>query len=277
MSVRQKKSVRVIVRLVLILFAAYTAVPLLMVLVTAVRPSGAVIGGPFTIPRELSLSNFRHAWIGGRFSQYVGNSFLITVPTVVIVLLLATPAGYSFAKIRYPGRDLLFFGILLGMMVPFQAVMIPLYFLINDLGLVNTRTAVVVVMAAGGLPFGIFMMRSFFVSLPNELIESARLDGATDIRVFYHVMLPLTFPAWVSLIIFQSMWAWNNFVVPLIFIYTQRLRPVTLGLMHFQGQYVTDYPLVAAAILITLSPLIILYVLLQKKFVSSITLGAVKS
>jgi raffinose/stachyose/melibiose transport system permease protein len=159
-------------------------------------------------------------------------------------------------------------------MIPFQSIMIPLFFLFNSLGLIDTHGAVILAVGIGGIPFGTFMMRSFFIGLPNQLLEAARLDGCSDLSAFLRVMLPLTYPAWVSLIIFQTMWSWNNFLVPLVFIFTDKLRPLPLGLMFYSSRYNTEYTLVAAGVLITILPLIILYIVLQRKFISSITMGA---
>jgi raffinose/stachyose/melibiose transport system permease protein len=197
-----------------------------------------------------------------------------TVPAVLIPIVFATLAGFSFAKMRFPLRNTIFLVMLSGMMIPFQSIMIPLFFLFNSLGLINTHAAVFLALGIGGIPFGIFMMRSFFLGLPNQMLEAARLDGCSELSAFLRVMLPLTYPAWVSLIIFQSMWSWNAFLVPLVFIFTDSLRPLPLGLMFFSSRYSTDYTLVAAAVTIMILPLIVLYILLQRKFISSITMGA---
>ncbi len=277
MAVVGYRSSRIMLYVTLTVVAAYTLIPLVTLVMTAIRASGNLALGPFTLPQRLApIGNVRAAWIGGRFNEYTLNSVLITVPSVAIVLFLATLAGYAFGKMRFPFRDVLFYLVLVGMMVPFQAVMIPQYFLMNRLRLLNNHWAAILSISALGVPFGIFMMRSFFMGLPNELIESAKLDGATDIQTFRLVMLPLTYPAWASLLVFQTMWSWNNFLVPLLFIYDDSLRPIPLGLMQFQGRYTMDYTLVAAAVLIALLPLVVLYAILQRTFVGGITMGALK-
>jgi ABC-type glycerol-3-phosphate transport system permease component len=274
---RRSAVLRALLYLVLILVTIYTLIPLVTMVMTSVRSSADLYQGPFSIPREFQLlENFRKAWVVGKFGIYVKNSFIITIPTVALVLCLTTLSGYAFAKIRFPLRDFFFYLILLGMMVPFQATMIPLYFLLNSFHILNTHLAVILPLGIGGLPFGTFMMRSFFKGLSDELIESSKLDGCGELQTFTHIMLPLTYPAWVSLIIFQSMWTWNNFLVPLLFIYDDKLRPIPLGLMFFQDRYTTDYTLVAAAVIISMIPLVVLFLFLQRKFTSSITLGAVK-
>jgi len=268
---------RVIVYLFLIGAAVYTLIPLIIVGLTASKSNPEVLRGPLTLPSEFILfKNLKEAWTIGHFGMYIKNSIIITVPTVLIVMFLATFAGYSFAKLRFKAKDFLFYLILTGLMLPFQAVMISLYFLLNRFHLINTHWSVIIAIASGGLPFGIFIMRSFFASLPTELIEAARIDGCSEIQALWYVMLPLTFPAWVSLIIFQSMWTWNNFIVPFLFIHDNSLRPVPLGLMFYQSEYQTNYSLIAAGVLISILPLVILFAILQRRFIEGITMGALK-
>ena len=266
---------RIVIYAFLVLAAIYTLIPAVTMVLTALRSPQDLQMGPFTLPRELTpFKNFTQAWVNGRFNIYLKNSIIQTIPSVLIVISFATLGGFGFAKMRFPGRNVLFFVLLGGMMIPFQSVMIPLYFLFNGLHLIDTHAAVFLAIGVLGIPFGTFMMRSFFISLPDQLLEAARLDGCSDFSAFTRVMLPLTYPAWVSLILFQSMWSWNNFLVPLIFIFTDALRPLPLGLMFYSTRYTTNYTLVAAGVLITIFPLVILYIFLQRKFISSITMGA---
>lgn len=268
---------RAVIYVVLVLVAIYTVVPTAIVVVTSFRSEPDLAQGPFTWPREFRIiENFVEAFQRARFGRYFGNTLVITAPTVLMVIVFGTLAGYGFAKIPFPGRAPLFYLVMLTMMVPFQAVMIPQYFLMSGLGLLNSRAAVVLAIGSGGAAFGTFMMRAFFMTLSDELVESAKLDGCGEFATFYHIMLPLTFPAWVTLIIFQTMWSWNNLLAPLIYIYDERLKPITQGLMFFQDRYTTDYTLLSAAILMSLVPLIVLYFTLQRNFTTGITMGALK-
>ena len=260
---------------ILIVAAVYTLIPLLTIALTVLRSPTDLQNGPFTWPREFSPgTNLANAWVGGRFSSYLANSVIQTLPSVVIVIVTSTLAGFAFAKSRFQGRDLLFSILLLGMMIPFQSVMIPQFFLFNRFGMIDTHWAVIMSAGVGGIPFGTFMMRSFFRGLPDQLLEAARLDGCSELQAFIRVFMPIASPAWVALFIFQSMWSWNNFMGPLVYLFDDSLRPLPLGLMYFSSRYSSDYTLVAAGVLITIFPLLILYVVLQRKFVSSITMGA---
>lgn len=276
-KIRLSSATKILLYSILIIVALYTLIPLVTMGMTASRTIQDVLRGPFTIPSEFRLfENLKKAWTVGRFSVYMKNSIIMTVPTVLIVVSLATFAGYAFAKISFRGRFALFYLILAGMMIPFQAVMIPLYFLLNDLHLLGTYWSVILTIGSFGLPFGIFMMRAFFMTLPIELVEAAKIDGCSEIKAFWYVMMPLAFPAWVSLIIFQSMWTWNNFLVPFLFIHKDSMRPLPLGLMFFQAEYTTNYSLISAGVLISILPLIILFIILQRHFIEGISMGAVK-
>jgi len=262
---------------VLIMVAVYTLIPLVTIGMTAARSKRDVFRGPFSFPSEFRLfQNFIDAWTVGHFGLYIKNSVIITFPTVLLVVSLATLGGYAFAKISFRGRSPLFYYLLVGMMIPFQAVMIPLYFQLRDMHLLGTYWSVILTIGAFGLPFGIFMMRAFFRALPMELVDAAKIDGCSEIQAFWHVMMPLAYPAWICLIIFQSMWTWNNFLIPLLYIHEESMRPLPLGLMFYQARYTTNFSLVATGNIITILPLIILFIVLQRHFISGITMGALK-
>jgi len=161
-------------------------------------------------------------------------------------------------------------------MVPFQAIMIPIYFELNKLGLLNTRESEIIILVSQGLPFGAYLMRSFVHGIPIEISESAKLDGCGEFKIFFLLSLPLTMPAWISLVVFEAMWSWNNFIIPLLLIYKENLKPVPLGLLYFQGRYTSEYTIIAMAMLITMLPLIILYIFLQRNFTVGLTAGAIK-
>ena len=186
-------------------------------------------------------------------------------------------AGYALALLPLPGRDGILMLFLLGLMVPFQSVMIPLYYLLRDLHLLETYWAFIVPGIALRLPFGIFLMRGFFRGLPPELADAARIDGANEWHVFRQVMLPLAMPGLATLVVFQFMWTWNQFLMPLIFVQRDELRPVSLGTMFFFGRFTADRGMIAAGVTISMLPVVILYLFLQRRFIEGITAGALKS
>ncbi len=261
---------------VLILFAALSLYPIIVMLITALRPAAEIQRDPFGLPSSLFLDNVRNAWVMGRFGDYLLNSVIITAPTVVAVVALSALAGYGIARFRFPFRNLIFYAILLGLTVPFQSVMIPLYYQLLGMGLLGTYWAVILPSVAFGLPFGVFLMQAFFEDLPQELVEAGRVDGCGELRIFWSIMLPLARPAISTLVVFQFMRTWNEFLMPLLYLQDEALRPIPLGLMYFQGAYTRDIGLIAAGVSLATIPVILVYLIFQRQFVRGLTAGAVK-
>lgn len=261
---------------VLLFFAAVALYPVLVTGFTALRPAKDVMRDPFGLPTELFLDNLATAWTRGRFVDYLLNSVIITVPTVIGVVVLSCLAGYGISRFRFPGRNAMFYTILLGLTVPFQSVMIPLFYQLLAMGLLSTYLAVILPGIAFGLPFGIFLMQAFFEDLPRELSDAGRVDGCSEWRIFRSVMLPLAWPAVSTLIVFQFVRTWNEFLMPLLYLQNEDLRPVPLGLMFFQGAYTRDIGLISAGVTIALLPVVVIYLIFQRQFVKGLTAGAVK-
>jgi len=261
---------------VLIILLIFCLLPFIWIWLAALKGPRELFGNIFGLPHTLHWENFARAWAIGHFGNYVGNSFVITIPSVIGVCGLSTLAGYAFAKLDFIGRDLVFYLFLAGLMIPFQAIMIPLYYQLLSLHLLGTYWAAILPMIGSGLPFGIFLMRAFFRGLPNELIDSARVDGCSQFAIFWRIMVPLAVPAIASLTVFQFMFSWNNFLIPLIYVQTEELRPLTVGLMFFQGRYLRDYGLTAAGVTIATLPIIVVYLIFQRQFIRGLTAGAIK-
>lgn len=261
---------------VLLFFTVVALYPVLVTVFTALRPAADVMRSPFGLPTELFLDNLTTAWTRGRFASYLLNSVIITVPTVVGVVVLSCLAGYGISRFRFPGRNVMFYAILLGLTVPFQSVMIPLFYQLLAMGLLSTYWAVILPGIAFGLPFGIFLMQAFFEDLPRELSDAGRVDGCSEWRIFHSIMLPLAWPAVSTLIVFQFVRTWNEFLMPLLYLQNEDLRPVPLGLMFFQGAYTRDIGLISAGVTIALLPVVIIYLIFQRQFVKGLTAGAVK-
>jgi raffinose/stachyose/melibiose transport system permease protein len=261
---------------VLVIFALFFLLPLVWMWIAALRDSSDVFQSPFSLPERLNFGNFTEAWVVGRFADYFLNSVIITVPTVVGVVALSCLAGYGIARFQFPGRNIIFYTLLLGLMVPFQSIMIPLFYQLRDLGLLGTYWAFILPAVALGLPFGVFLMQSYFQDLPKELADAAKVDGCTEFQTFSRIMLPLAGPAVSSLTVFQFMFAWNAFLMPLLYLQSDRLRPIPLGMMFFQGKYTQDIGLIAAGVSIATIPVIIVYLIFQRQFIRGLTAGAIK-
>jgi ABC-type glycerol-3-phosphate transport system permease component len=262
---------------VLIFFFLLFLLPFVWIWFAAFKTAKEIAADPFSPPTSLNATNLVKAWTVGHFSDYILNSVIYSVATIAGVALLCCTAGYALAMLPLPGRNAIFVLFLLGLMVPFQSVMIPLYFLLADFKLIETYWAFIFPGIALRIPFGIFLMRGFFRGLPPELGDAARTDGANEWQVFRQVMVPLSWPGLATLVIFQFMWAWNEFAMPLIFVQRDELRPISLGTMFFFGRFTSDRGLIAAGATIAMIPIILIYLALQKRFIEGITAGALKS
>jgi raffinose/stachyose/melibiose transport system permease protein len=269
---------------VLTVFGVVSLFPVVLILSTALKDSVDVRTDPFSLFSSVTPSNVAQAWTLGHFGTYFLNTVIITVPTVVATVVLSTMAGYAFARCRFPGRRAMFYLLLFGLLIPFFTIMIPLYYQLRQMGLLNTYLAVIIPLVAGangggasaGLPFGVFMMRSFFMDLPEELAHAARVDGCTEFQVFRRVMLPLVKPAAAALGIFTFLQSWNNFLVPLLYVPSGDQRPLATGLYLFSSGRTAEIGLLAAGTLIMVIPVVLVFALAQRQLVRGFTAGAMK-
>ena len=261
---------------VLILFALICLVPLFWVLASSLKNTGEIAQNPLGFPEALRWGNYIEAWTVGRFGKYFMNSVIVSLPIVIGSLLLASLAGYGLGRLKFRGADAVFFAFLIGLMVPFQSVMIPLFYILKDIGFLGTYLAMIVPSIALGLPFGIFFMRAFFAGLPNELGDAAEIDGCNEWDVFWRVMLPLAGPAVSTLAVLSFMGAWNSFLLPLLYMQKESLRPLVIGLMFFRDAYTRNIPLTMAGATIVMLPIIVVYLIFQRKFIQGLTAGALK-
>lgn len=253
-----------------------TLVPVLWLWLNSLRSEREIIRQPLGFPTSPQLSNFSEAWVVGDFGRLFANSIIVTIPVVIAVVSLSALAGYGLARFAFLGSRAVFYVFLLGLMVPFVAIMVPLFFDLRDLRLLGTYWAMILPSVALGLPFGIFLMRAFFRGLARELVDAALVDGCSELAAFWRVMLPLTKPAALSLAIFQFMFTWNAFLMPLLYLQREELRPLSLGLVFFQGRYSADAHLLYAGITIVTMPVVLFYLLLQRRVIDGLTAGAVK-
>lgn len=250
--------------------------PFVWIWISSLRTSVQIGQDPFGLPTELNWANYYNAFVTGRFGSYIGNTLLYIAFVVPMVLAFASMAAYALTLVRNRLTSIVFALILLGVMVPFQSIMIPQYYVVRDLGLLGSYWGIIVPSVALGLPFGTFLMRAFFLGLPGDLRAAARLDGASEIKVFWHIMLPLSRPGILSLTVFQFMFTWNAFLIPLLYGQHEALRPVASGIMFFVGEYGTDRAAIAAAVTLTCLPVILTYLFLQRYFIAGMTAGALK-
>jgi ABC-type glycerol-3-phosphate transport system permease component len=267
---------RVATHAVLIFFLVLFIGPLVWIFLLALKTRQEFAANPLGLPMDPQWANFTTAWDQGRFSVYLPNTFLYAIAIVLGVATFACLCGYAFAKLRFPGRDLLFGLFLLGLTLPFLSIMIPIFHIARDLHILGTRWGFILPAVGLGLPFSIFLMRAFFRAIPDELGEAARVDGNGEFGVFFRVMLPLAWPGLATVAVFEFLNAWSAYLMPLVLVQREELRPVALALPLFQSRYSSELQLIAAATIITIVPPLIVYLLLQRRFVEGVTAGALK-
>lgn len=222
------------------------------------------------------VENYVIAWEQGRFSEYMINSMIIAVLVVSVALVLSVMSGYVLGILRPPGGDIVFALFLLGMMVPSEAIVLPLYFDFRSLGLIDTVWAIALPQIAQSLAFGTFWMRAYFRGVDPAVSEAAALDGAGNWRIMWSILVPMGRPAIVTQIVLTFLWTWNDFIIPLIMSPSGQLRTAPLGLAFFQGQYTTNIALLSAGAVLVAAPVVVLYLFLQRSVIRGITGGSVE-
>jgi ABC-type glycerol-3-phosphate transport system permease component len=221
-----------------------------------------------------SYVNVFTAYPDFNFPRYILNSFIVTIFAVLLCLFFSATSGYGFAKYRFKGNNFLFTVVLATIMITFEAIVVPLFILVRRMGLSNTYLGLIIPMSLTA--FGVFMMRQFFYAIPNDFIESARIDGANEYLIFTRISLPMAKTALLALVIFHAQWVWNMLIWPLIVISTPEKVVLSQGIAMFKGGYNTPYPEQLAAGVIACLPLLILYIFLSKYFVQGITMTGLK-
>jgi raffinose/stachyose/melibiose transport system permease protein len=267
---------QVVLYLVLTVALIIAIVPFIWVIFGSLKSSGEIFASPFGFPRSWRWSNYETAWVEGHFGTYFFNSLGIAIPTVFLILACGSLAGFAFARLKFWGSTFFFYLFLASLAISTNSIMIPLFHQIYNFGLIDSWWGVILPTVASHMPMASFLMRSFFRSLPAELEDAARIDGCNNFGVYWHVMLPLARGALFGLSIFAFMDSWNGFLVPLLVLRDQALRTIPLGLIVFQGQYLSDYAVLFAGVVISFIPTLVVYFTLQRHFEKGIMIGSVK-
>jgi multiple sugar transport system permease protein len=256
----------------LVALAFLTLIPVIWMVLTAFKTQSEVLARPPTwIPTSWHPENFQAAWNFAPFGRYLGNTFLMAGGVMVLETLTSALAAYAFARLRFRGRDALFLLYLGTLMIPAQVTIIPRFILMDRLGWVDTYQGLIIPQAFSA--FGTFLLRQYFLGIPRELEDAARIDGASRWECFRRVILPLSGPALATLAVFIFLYQWNNLLWPLIMTNADDKRTIAVGLRQFQGQYATDWNLLMAAATMATIPVVLLYVAAQRWFVRGITLS----
>ncbi|NMB59858.1 MAG: carbohydrate ABC transporter permease [Chloroflexi bacterium] len=253
-----------------------TIYPVLWMIFGSLKSDSEFYTNIWGFPEMPVWQNYVVAWTQGGLGIKFINSAIATIGTLAIVLPFTSLAAYAFAKLKFPGSTALFYFFLLSLMIPHGVIAIPVFSVVIKLGLLNTRLSLILVYSAQALGFGIFLLRAFFISLPRELEEAALLDGCTPIGAFFRVILPLAKPGLATQVIFSGMSAWNEYFMSSILVRSTDLMTLPLGMVNFVGQRITYYPQLFAMLAIVTLPIVVVYILGQKQFISGMTAGALK-
>lgn len=252
-------------------------VPVFAALLTSIRTMDDIaVNGFWSVPGEISTQNFITAWNEARISKYLLNSFIITIPSLFGMLFLSSLSAYALARFKFRGNLLIYFMYVAGTMLPFQILLLPVFRLTNSLGLYNTYGGLILIHMAFQLGFCTFVMRNFMRTVPQDILDAARVDGCNEFRIYWQIMIPLSMSSLAALATLEFTWVFNDFLWALILLQSDSLRPVTAGLATLQGQYTTDWPLITAGALLATLPTVIVFLFLQRYFIEGLTLGSGK-
>lgn len=260
---------------ILIIGAIVICLPLIWMIVSSVKPANKLFTIPIQwIPTDIRLDNYEKAWNTAPFGRYFLNSIFVSVTTTLLNLFFCSLTGYAFAKYKFPFKNFFFIMILATLMIPFTVVVVPLFTLIRDLSWMNTYQALIVpgMMSA----FGIFLMRQFIMTLPDELFEAARIDGASELGTYFRIVLPLSTGPLATLAVFVFLDNWNSLLWPLVVTTKDQFRTVAVGLTQFQTVHGTKYHLMMAASTLVVVPMLIVFFLLQRQFIRGVALSGIK-
>jgi raffinose/stachyose/melibiose transport system permease protein len=265
-----------LIQVILIANSVIMLAPIVIMLFSAFKSNAEIFRSPFSVPDFSHVGSILKIWTETNFLAYLVNSAVVTGAAMVLILTLGTMAAYAIARYRFTGASFLLMFFLAGLTLPLKLAIIPLFILMRDLGILNTRLSLIVIYVAMGLPTTVFIMTGFIRTLPSELEDAARMDGASEARIMWSIMLPLVRPAMVIAGIQNVVPIWNDFFFPLIFIQDDRIKTLPQGLTTFMGEYNTDWGVLFAGLTLSSAPIILIYIVLSRQFINGMTQGAVK-
>lgn len=273
---RRREPADFVKQAILIVAAAFAMVPVLFILLTSVKTDDQYSDDVLGLPWPLAFGNFSEALKGGEFVTWLKNSVILTSGAVVVATAVAALAAFAIAQMRWRGREALLSVNVALMVVPPVVMLVPLFIQFTDLGLVSTYRGVILIYAGLTAPFSVYLLTSFFRTIPKELFESATIDGAGHWRILVSVVLPLARPALVTLVIVNALWVWNELLIALVFLPSDELKTLMVGVTLFQGRYSLNVPVLMAGMLVASLPMALLYLAGQRYFIRGLTAGALK-
>jgi raffinose/stachyose/melibiose transport system permease protein len=266
----------VLVSVALVVLAVVFFFPMVWMVLSSFKSTAAIFESPFGLPERIDLALWARAWEVGHIGEYAFNSAIVTAAAVSAILILGSAAAFAFSRYRFRGRALLMGIVALGLLLPLQSYFIAQSTIFNRLEITDTRLALIVPYTAMGLPLAVYLLKVFLDGLPDELFDAARVDGASDLRMFLGVGLPLLRPGLATVAVFSALASWNEFLLALLYIQDDALKTIPTGLLAFSSRYQTDFGLLFSALSIITLPMIVIYVVFNRQIVEGITAGSLK-
>ncbi|MEN9305449.1 MAG: hypothetical protein RLY76_717 [Actinomycetota bacterium] len=267
---------KVFFRAVLIFNTLLVLIPVFFLFNSSLRETNSFASNPFALARDPHWENFQQVWSDGAFATYLKNSLLVTGGSLVLILICALGAGFVLGRYNFKGNALIFGFVLTGMLIPAKLAILPLFIQLKWMNLLDSHIGLILVYASGALPAAVFIMSGFFRSLPADLDNAARIDGANEFQLLTKVLLPLVRPGLAIVAIYSAIPIWNDFFLPLVFLQSPENKTIMQGLTVFFGQYASQWGVLFAGLTLAALPLIALYLVLSEQFIKGLTAGAVK-
>ncbi|MCF7953466.1 MAG: carbohydrate ABC transporter permease [Spirochaetales bacterium] len=277
-TVTKKMSIgKILLYIVLVTGVILWMVPIAVAVLTSFRSNDQIImNGAFSMPEEFSFKNYAAAWTRGDLKTFLPNSFIITMPSLVMTLFLSSLSAFALSKYKFRGQKLLLSIFVGGMMLPFQILLLPVFRISEALGIYDTYWALIAIHTAFQMGFCTFVLRNYMVTIPDSVSEAARIDGCKDFTIYSKIIMPLVLPAMAAIATLEFTWIFNDYIWALILLRSEDHMPITAGLARLQGQYVMDWTVITSGALIAAVPTIIVFMFLQKYFIRGLTMGSNK-
>jgi len=275
---REGRGVATTAHIALILWSLLVIVPLLWTLLSSFKSTQEVLGNPLSLPSKLRFENYANAWTTAGIGRYFLNTVIVVGSALVLVMILGAMCAYVLARFTFPGNRLIYYSMLAGLTFPVFLAIVPLFFVLKNLALLNTLPGLIATYVAFALPFTVFFLHAFFKALPGEVYEAAQIDGAGEWRSFFSVMLPMARPGMASVAIFNFLGLWNQFLLPVALNTDSKNYVLSQGMASFASQagYAVDFGALFAAVVITVAPVLVVYIIFQRQLQVSVTAGGVK-
>lgn len=261
--------------LVLLLCLAWLS-PFYLLITNTFKTMSQITSSPVSLPEAISFDAYARAWKDANLGSYYKNSLIISSVSVALSVSISSLAAYAFSRLRFPGKRLIFFFLLAGVMLPLQIALVPLYRLLNGLNLLSSYVGMIALYVAFTVPFGVFILTGFYKSIPLEIEEAALIDGCGWFQSYWRIVIPLAAPGLVTMVILEFIWFWNEYLLALTMIQKEAVRTVMLGVMVMANTYQLDFSLLTAGIVIAVVPPILVYIFFQKYLIRGLTAGAIK-